>query len=171
MVHQVADEIRALKARVEAVHAQSPSAKEATALDGLNARLDAVKTETGTEIAELAGKVDRLQREVTTKLAKASERFDRPNHRVAAPRAAATKAPRGAGDVPPPRADGTEPPLSALPRRLKALQRTPLGGRRAPPSIPSSLPSRLNRGWTHASRKNWRRACRPQCPSSSEVGS
>jgi hypothetical protein len=95
MVHQMADEIRTLKARVEAVHAQSPSAKEATALEGLKARLDAVKTDTGAEIAELAGKVDRLQRELTTKLAKASERFDRPDHRGAVPRAAATKASRG----------------------------------------------------------------------------
>jgi hypothetical protein len=94
MVHQMADEIRALKARVEAVHAQSTSAKEATALEGLKARLGAVKTETGAEIAELAGKVNRLQSEVTTKLAKASERFDRRDHRGAVPRAGATKAPR-----------------------------------------------------------------------------
>ncbi len=86
MVHQMADEIRALKARVEAVHAQSTSTKEATALEGLKARLGAVKTETGAEIAELAGKVNRLQSEVTTKLAKAS--------RGAVPRAGATKAPR-----------------------------------------------------------------------------
>jgi hypothetical protein len=91
MVHQMADEIRALKARVEAVHAQSTSAKEAAALEGLKARLDAVKTETG----RLAGKVDHLQRDVTTKLAKASEPFDRRDHRGAVPRAAATKAPRG----------------------------------------------------------------------------
>ena len=91
MVHQMADEIRDLKGRVEAVHAQSTSAKEAAALEGLKARLDAEKTETGA----LAGKVDRLQREITTKLANASERLDRPNHRSAVPRAAATKAPRG----------------------------------------------------------------------------
>ena len=90
MVHQMADEIRALKARVEAVHAQNTSGKEAVALEGLKARLDAVKTETGT----LAGKVDHLQRDVTTKLAKASERFDRPDHRGAVPHATATKAPR-----------------------------------------------------------------------------
>jgi hypothetical protein len=88
-------EIRALKARVEAVHAQSTSAKEATALEGLKARLGAVKTETGAEIAELAGKFNRLQSEVTTKLVKASERFDRRDNRGAVPRAAATKAPRG----------------------------------------------------------------------------
>ena len=91
MVLQMADEIRALKTRVEAVHAQSTSAKEAAALEGLKERLDAVKTETGA----LAGKVDRLQRDVTTKLAKASEPFDRRDHRGAVPRAAATKAPRG----------------------------------------------------------------------------
>jgi hypothetical protein len=39
----MADEIRALKARVEAMHGQSTSAKEATALEGLKARLGAVK--------------------------------------------------------------------------------------------------------------------------------
>lgn len=116
MVHQMADEIRALKARGEAVHAQSPSAKEATALDGLKARLDAVKTETGAEIAELAGKVDRLQRELTTKLAKASEQIDRPNHRGAAPRAAATKTPRGDAFDPSqnPGAPGAPRPLGSL---------------------------------------------------------
>jgi hypothetical protein len=95
MVHQMANEIGALKARVEAVHAQSTSAKEATALEGLKARLGAVKTEASAEIAELAGKVNRLQSEVTTKLAKESERFDRRDHRGAVPRTAATKAPRG----------------------------------------------------------------------------
>ena len=116
MVHQMADEIRTLKARVEAGHAQSPSAKEATALEGLKARLDAVKTDTGAEIAELAGKVDRLHRELTTKLAKASERFDRPDHRGAVPRAAATKAPRVDAFDPSqnPGAPGAPRPLGSL---------------------------------------------------------
>ncbi len=116
MVHQMADEIRALKARAEAGHAQSPSAKEATALEGLKARLDAVKTETGADIAELAGKVDRLQRELTTKLAKASERFDRPDHRGAVPRATATKAPRVDAFDPSqnPGAPGAPRPLGSL---------------------------------------------------------
>ncbi len=91
IVHQMADEMHDLKARVEAVHVQSTSAKEAAALEGLKARLDAEKTET----AALAVKVDRLQREIMTKLASASERFDRPNHRGAVPRSAATKAARG----------------------------------------------------------------------------
>ncbi len=116
MVHQMADEIRTLKARVEAGHAQSPSAKEATALEGLKARLEAVKTDTGAEIAELAGKVDRLHRELTTKLAKASERFDRPDHRGAVPRAAATKAPRVDAFDPSqnPGAPGAPRPLGSL---------------------------------------------------------
>ena len=116
MVHQMADEIRTLKARVEAAHAQSPNAKEATALEGLKARLDAVKTETGAEIAELAGKVDRLQRELTTKLAKASERFNRPDHRGAVPGAAATKAPRVDAFDPSqnPDAPGAPRPLGSL---------------------------------------------------------
>ena len=88
-VQKMADEIRALKARVEAMHAtQSLSAKDATALEGLKARLDAVKTETGAEIAELAGKVERMQREFT----QVSERFDRVDHRVAAPLATAAPA-------------------------------------------------------------------------------
>jgi HAMP domain-containing protein len=115
-VQQMADEIGALKARVEAVHTQSPSAKEATALEGLKARLDAVKTETGAEIAELAGKVDRLQRELTTKLAKVSEGFDRPDHRGAVPRAAASKAPRGDAFDPSqnPGAPGAPRPLGSL---------------------------------------------------------
>src|ERR1700730_4484072 len=64
---------------------QSTSAKEATALERLKARLGAVKTETGAEIAELAGKVNRLQSEVTTKLPKGRERFDRRDHRGAVP--------------------------------------------------------------------------------------
>jgi hypothetical protein len=95
-VHQMADEVRALKARVEAMrNAQSLSAKEATALEGLKARLDAVKAETGGEIAELANKVDRLQREFTTKLAKVSERSDRTDRGVAAVAQKQTKAHRG----------------------------------------------------------------------------
>lgn len=88
-VQKMADEIRALKARVEAMHAtQSLRAKDATALEGLKARLDAMKTETGAEIAELAGKVERLQREFS----QVSERFDRIDHRAAAPLAAAALA-------------------------------------------------------------------------------
>jgi len=64
-------------------------------------------------------------------VAKASERFDRPDHRGAVPRAAATKAPPGAGDVPPPRADGPEPPLSALPNVIEELD-PPAGEEPAP---------------------------------------
>jgi hypothetical protein len=117
MVHQMADEIRDLKGRVEAVHAQSTSAKRAAALEGLKARLDAEKTETGA----LVGKVDRLQREITMKLANASERFDRPNHRSAVPRAPATKAPRGDAFDPAqnPGAPGAPRPLGSPARAAK----------------------------------------------------
>ena len=122
MVLQMADEIRDLKTRVEAVHAQSTSAKEAAALEGLKARLDAEKTETGA----LAGKVDRLQRDITTKLANASERFDRPNHRGAVPRAAATKAPRGDAFDPSqnPGAPGAPRPLGSPVRAAKGPAQT-----------------------------------------------
>jgi hypothetical protein len=52
----MAEEIRALKANVEAMHtAQSLSAKDAAALGNLKTRLDAVKTETSAAIAEVAG--------------------------------------------------------------------------------------------------------------------
>jgi hypothetical protein len=116
-VHQMADEVRALKARVEAMHAaQTLSAKKATALEGLKARVDAVKVETGAEIAELAGKLDRLQREFTTKLAKVSERFDRTDHRVAPAAQKLTKAHRGDAFDPAqnPGAPGAPRPLESL---------------------------------------------------------
>jgi hypothetical protein len=52
MVHQMADEIRALKVRVEAVHAQSTSAKEATALEGLKVGLPRVVSGTTRLLSE-----------------------------------------------------------------------------------------------------------------------
>ena len=116
-VHQMADEIRALKARVEAMHtAQSLNAKETTALESLKARLDAVKGETGAEIAVLAGKVDRLQREFSTKVVKGNERFDRTDHRVAAVAQKQTKLRRGDAFDPSqnPGAPGAPRPLGSL---------------------------------------------------------
>jgi hypothetical protein len=89
-VQKMAEEIRALKANAEAVHAaQSLSAKDATGLEGLKTRLDAVKTETGAAIAELAGKVEHLQRDSAAKLSQVSERFDRIEHEIASPLATA----------------------------------------------------------------------------------
>jgi hypothetical protein len=116
-VQQMANEIRALKARVEAMHAaQSTSAKEATAIEGLKTRLDAVKAETGARIGELAGKVDRLEREFATKLARSSERLDRTDHRVAAAAQKQTKARRGDAFDPAqnPGAPGAPRPLGSL---------------------------------------------------------
>ena len=80
----MAEEIRTLKANVEAMHAaQSLSAKDATALRNLKTRLDAVKTETSAAIAEVGGKVEHLQRESAAKLSQFSDRLDRIEHQIA----------------------------------------------------------------------------------------
>jgi hypothetical protein len=90
---KMAEEVRALKANVEAMHAaQSLSAKDAIALGNLKTRLDTVKTETSAAIAEVAGKVERLQRETAAKLSQVSERFDRIEHQIATVLAAASVA-------------------------------------------------------------------------------
>jgi hypothetical protein len=73
----MAEEIRALKADVEAMHAtQSLSAKDTAALEGLNTQLNLAKTETSAEIAELAGRVEHLERESAAKLSQIYERLD-----------------------------------------------------------------------------------------------
>jgi hypothetical protein len=60
-MQKMAEEIRALKANVQAMHvAQNLSAKAANGRQGLKARLAALQTETDAAIAELAGKVERL---------------------------------------------------------------------------------------------------------------
>ena len=93
----MAEDIRALKANVEALHAaQSLSAKDATGLEGLKTRLDAVRTETGASIAELAGKVQQMQRESAAILSQFIERLDRIELQIAARRAAAVSASAGA---------------------------------------------------------------------------
>jgi len=103
-VQKMAEEIRVLKANVEAMHAtQSLSAKDATGREGMKTRLDAMQTETGTAISELAGKVKHLQREFAAKLFQVSERFDRIEHQIAAPRAAASVAAASASGAAPAR--------------------------------------------------------------------
>ena len=88
---KMAEDIRALKANVEALRAaQSQPGQDATALEGLKTRLDAVKTETGASIAELAGKVEQMQREPAAKLSQVIERLDRIEHQIAAPLATAS---------------------------------------------------------------------------------
>lgn len=67
-------EIRALQAWVEATPAvRNLSTKDATVLEDLKRRLDAVKRETGAAIAELAGKVERMQRKAAAKFSPVRE--------------------------------------------------------------------------------------------------
>jgi uncharacterized protein YidB (DUF937 family) len=81
---EMAEDIRALKANVEALGAaQSRSGNDAAALEGLNSRLDAANKETGASIAELAGKVENMQREPEAKLSEVIERLDRIEHQIA----------------------------------------------------------------------------------------
>ena len=88
---KMADDIRALKANVEALRAaQSQTAKDATALEGLKLRLEAGNTETRASIAELVGKVEQAQREPAAKLSQVLERLDRIERHIAAPLATAS---------------------------------------------------------------------------------
>jgi hypothetical protein len=81
---KMAEDIRALKASVEALRAaQSQAAKDATALEGQKSRLVGVNTETGASIAELAGKVEHMQREPAAKLSQILERLDRIERQIA----------------------------------------------------------------------------------------
>ncbi len=83
---KMAEDIRDLKVNIEAMRtAQSQTALETAALEGLKSRLDAVKTETGASIAELAGRVEHLQREPSAKLSQVLERLDRIERQTAAP--------------------------------------------------------------------------------------
>ena len=75
---QMAEDVRSLKANVEALRAAlSQTAKDTAGLAGLKTRLDALKTDTSASIAELAGKVERMQREPEAKLSQIIERLDR----------------------------------------------------------------------------------------------
>ncbi len=81
---EMAEDIRGLKANVEALRApQSQSGNDSAALEGLQTRLDAVKAETGAAIAELGGKVENMQREPGAKLSEVIERLDRIEHQIA----------------------------------------------------------------------------------------
>jgi uncharacterized protein YidB (DUF937 family) len=88
---QTADDIRALKASVDALRVpQSQSQIDATAFEGLKTRLDAAKSETAASIAEVAGKVEQMQREPAAKLSQVIERLDHIEHQIAAPLATAS---------------------------------------------------------------------------------
>jgi hypothetical protein len=98
---KITEEIRAFKGDVEAIHAaQSPSAKDAAALGGMNPHLDAANTATTAAVAEAAGKVEHLQRESAAMRSKVIERFDRIGDKIAALLAAAPVADRSASAAP-----------------------------------------------------------------------
>ena len=82
---KMAEDIRALRARVEAMPtARSLNANDATALEDLKRRLDAMKKETGAAITELAGKVERIQREGAAKPSQVSEQRNQTERHIAA---------------------------------------------------------------------------------------
>jgi hypothetical protein len=90
---KMAEELRALKADVEAMHAaQSLNAKDTAALEGLSTQLNLIKTETSAAIAGLVSRVEQLERESAAKLSQIYERLDRIEHPIAAPTAASIAA-------------------------------------------------------------------------------
>jgi hypothetical protein len=110
---KMAEDIQALKANVEALRAaQNQTAKDTSALESLKSRLEAVNTETGASIAELAGKVEHMQREPNTKLAQVLERLDRIERQIAAPLATASI---GAASAPGKAAAGKQAQLAVAP--------------------------------------------------------
>ena len=92
MKQKIAEDIRALQARVEAMPAaRSLSARDATSVEDLKRRLDAMKRETGAAIADLAGKIEHMQRETTAKFSQVNEQLDRTERQHAAPLAASSR--------------------------------------------------------------------------------
>jgi hypothetical protein len=85
---KMADDIRALKANVEAL--RTAQGQDTTALEGLKLRLEAGNTETRASIAALVGKVEQAQREPAAKLSQVLERLDRIERQTAAPLATAS---------------------------------------------------------------------------------
>lgn len=97
-VQKIAEEIRALKADIEAMRAtESLNSQDTAALEGLSTQLNLTKFEASAAIAELAGRVEQLERESAAKLSQIYERFDRIEHPIAAPTAASLGATSGSG--------------------------------------------------------------------------
>jgi hypothetical protein len=87
-VEKMAEEIRVLKADIEAMRAtQSSSAQDPAALEGLSTQLNLTRFEASAAIAELARRVEQLERESAAKLSQIYERFDGIEHPIAAPTA------------------------------------------------------------------------------------
>ncbi len=124
---KMAEDIRALKANVEALRTvRSQTAKDASALEGLKTRLDAVSTKTSASIAELTSKVEYMQREPAAKLSQAIERLGRIEHQIAAPLAAASLS---AAAAPGRAAAGKQAQLAVEPAKL------PLEDAKGPPQL------------------------------------
>ncbi len=116
---KMAEDIRALKANIEALRAaQSQTAKDASALEGLKTRLDAVSTRTSASIAELTGKVEYMRREPAAKLSQVIERLDRIEQQIAAPLAAASL---GAAAAPGRAAAGKQAQLAVAPEHPRLI--------------------------------------------------
>jgi outer membrane murein-binding lipoprotein Lpp len=122
-VQEMADEIRALKANVDAIRAapaQGP--KNTVSREELKTRLDAIRTDNAATIAELAAKVDQMER-------KSADRRDRIERQITAPRPVASVAASAASEPPPrKRAQGHDafnpsqnPNAPGAPRPLGAL--------------------------------------------------
>jgi hypothetical protein len=112
MAQKMAEDIRTLKANVEALRAaQSQTAKDT---EGLKPRLEAVNTETAASITELAGKVEHLQREPAAKLSQVLERLDRIERQIAAPLVTASF---GAAQAPGKAAAGKQAQLAGAPAK------------------------------------------------------
>ena len=112
---KMAEDIRAVKANVEALRAsQNQTAKDTSALEDLKSRLEAVNTETGASIAELAGKVEHMQREPAAKLSQVLERLDRIERQIAAPVATTSI---GAASAPGKAAAGKQAQLAVAPAK------------------------------------------------------
>jgi len=109
---KMADDIRALKANVEAL--RTAQGQDTTALEGLKSRLEAGNTETRASIAELVGKVEQAQREPAAKLSQLLERLDRIERQIAAP--LATTSP-GAASAPGKAAAGKQAQLAVAPTK------------------------------------------------------
>ena len=108
---RMADDIRALKASVEALRAgQSQSQMDVTALEGLKTRLDAVKNETSASIDGVAERLRQLQREHEAKVSQLFERLARLEHQIVGPLATT---PPGAASV---QRDRSARTLAALPK-------------------------------------------------------
>ncbi|MCI0735854.1 MAG: hypothetical protein L0Y50_06210 [Beijerinckiaceae bacterium] len=97
-VQAMSRDLRALQESLAALRAdQSHMEKSFLGYDSMNARLDAVMTETSAAIAGIADRIERLHRDPETKLAQINARLDRMERKLTYPFAAETD---GSGPAP-----------------------------------------------------------------------